>query len=169
MEQERSYYLKITSNLTATHTRFAYVFIAPGIDVTSPQLKDQSEGLQVSLRVNNVRHFVSITTNYKTPQERKRFLGFDGFAKVQVGASNEILFPSREDGVRKKSNYKHALHVSAINTLTLFAWISGLLVLFFACKRNNRRFKALTYFSGLKRVRCNTVIDSIVSTHDSHT
>ena len=155
-KKRMTYYLNITSNLTATQTRFAYVFIAPGIDVTSPQLNDQSEGLQVSLRVNNVRHLVSITTNYKTSEARKRFFGFDGFAKVQVSGSSEILFPSREDGVPKTT--KHTLHISATNILILFVWASGLLVLFFACKRNNRRFKALTYFSAPKRVRWNTLL-----------
>ena len=154
----KTHYLNITTNLRATQTRFAYVFIAPGIDVTPPHLNDQNEGLQVSLRVNNVRHLVSITTNYKTPQERKRFLGFDGFAKVQVGARREILFPLQDNGVLKTSKHAHTLHLSTFNILTLFVWVSGLLVLFFTCKRNKRRFMALNYFSGLLRVRCNTLV-----------
>ena len=150
----KTYYLNITTNLNATQTRLAYVFIAPGIKVTQPKLNDQKEGVQVSLKINNVQHLVSIVTSYKIPKDRYKFLGFNGFAKIQVDGHRDIFFHSHKDALPKR--IKNTLNVSTINIMTLFVWVSGLIAVSFLCRR--RHCKVLCRCFQLRRAQFGTVV-----------
>lgn len=149
----KTHYLNITTNLTTTQARLSYVFIAPGIKVTPPQLYDQKDGVRVSLRINNIVHLVSITTDYTTTQKRQSFLGFDGFAKVQVDTCREILFGDKE---RKRSDKTKCagsvLHLSNINLAMLYVWLSSCIVRSFLFNRK-KRFQRVLFHCFLCRTR----------------
>ena len=152
----KTHYLNITTNLNDRQTRLAYVFIAPGIEVSQPELNDQNEGIKVSLKINNVLHLISMATNYKTASERYNFLGFDGYAKVQVGGSREIFFGSHEEALPIRT--KHIIDLSFTdNILILFVWVSGWLALWFLCARRTRHWKVSSGCTRLIRLRFGTV------------
>ena len=138
----KTHYLNITTNLKVTQTRLAYVFIAPGIKVTQPQLIDKNDGLEVSLRINSIIYHVSMVTNYKAAKKRYNFLGFNGFAKAQVGGSREIFFGLHENSMSKGSE---DTQVSSVNIMNLFVWVNGWLAFSFLCIRKRRQCKVLTH------------------------
>ena len=151
----KTHYLNITTNLKGRQTRLAYVFIAPGVKVTQPQLNDLHEGIKVSLRINNVLQFISMVTNYKTARERHNFLGFNGYAKVQVGDSREIFFGAHVDALPKRTGHK--LYLSTDNIMILFVWVSGWLALWYLCAHRSRRCKVSSACCRLIPLRFGTV------------
>ena len=88
----KTHFLDITTKLKHRQTRLAYLFVAPGNKVTKPQLQDNEIGVHVSLEINGLPYLVSIATNYNSEQERRAFLGRNGFASVQVDCKRVIQF-----------------------------------------------------------------------------
>ena len=153
----KTHYLNITTNLKGRQTRLAYVFIAPEVKVTQPQLNDLHEGIKVSLKINNVVHLISMVTNYKTARERHNFLGFNGYVKVQVGGSREIFFGAHEDALPTRSGHKHKLYLSTDDIMILFVWVSDWFALWFLCARRSTRCKVSSDCCRLIPLRFGTV------------
>jgi len=96
-----------------------------------------------------------MVTNYKTARERHNFLGFNGYAKVQVGDSREIFFGAHVDALPKRTGHK--LYLSTDNIMILFVWVSGWLALWFLCTRRSRRCKVSSACCRLIPLRFGTV------------
>ena len=96
----KTHFLNITTKLKQKQTRLAYVFVAPGNKVTIPQVHDHEIGVHVSLEINGLSHLVSIATKYNSLQTRNAFLGFDGFASVQVNSKCVMQFGLSEMSTR---------------------------------------------------------------------
>lgn len=124
----KTHFLNVTTILKQkSQTRLGYLFVAPGNEVAKPKLEDNGDGVNVFLEINGLRYWVSIATKF---QKRFEFLGFDGFAKVQVGFKPPIKLGRRGFIQRVPEEQVHQFHSSKmLNLITLFAWISGLVAL----------------------------------------
>ena len=125
-------FFNITTSLKERQTRLAYVFVAPENNVTKPQLEDDENGVHVSLEINGLSYDISIATMFNSSRGRRNFLGFDGFARVQVGEKCVIKFESRNKAANQ-SFIKWA--VSPVfsfktNIVFFFAWILGFVAIF---------------------------------------
>ena len=156
-KMRKTHYLNITTNLKGRQTRLAYVFIAPEVKVTQPQLNDLHEDIKVSLKINNVVHLISMVTNFKTARERQNVLGFNGYAKVQVGGSREIFFGAHEDALPERTGHKHKLYLSTNDIMILFVWVCGWFAIWFLCARRSRRCKVSSDCCRLIPLRFGTV------------
>ena len=150
-----THFLNITTALAPKQTRLAYLFIAPGNDVTTPKLEEQETGVKVYLKINGLPHWLSIATNIK---KRCNFLGFDGLAKVKIHTKPTIAF-GREGQVEHLSER----HVSAFLVsevyLSLLAWVFGISA-FLYVQRSRRRWMSCnqrmcaTFFIGGMIIVC---------------
>jgi len=128
----KTHFLNITTNLNQRQTRIGYLFVAPGNKVTKPTLQSNEIGVKAFLEINDLPLLVSIATNF---QKRREYLGFDGFAKVQVGNKSPIEFARKELHVPQSGRFKkqavHPVYFSKISLISLFAWVVGFVVLLF--------------------------------------
>ena len=128
----KTHFLNITTNLNQRQTRIGYLFVAPGNKVTKPTLQSNEIGVKAFLEINDLPYLVSIATNF---QKRREYLGFDGFAKVQVGNKSPIEFARKELHVPQSGRFKkqavHRVYFSKISLIILFAWVVGFVVLLF--------------------------------------
>ena len=139
----KTHFLNITTKLKHRQTRLAYVFAAPGNKVTKPKLQDKEIGVHASLDINGLPYRVSIATKYSSSQERRRFLGFDGFARVQVGNKCMITF-GLHSSTSTQCMSKHAsckIYCFKANAMIMVAWILGFLVLLLLKGFGRRVFK----------------------------
>jgi len=127
-----THFLNITTRLKQRRTRLAYVFVAPGDNVTKPQLQDDENGLHASLEINGLSYDVSIATKLNSSQKRRKFLGFDGYARVQVGNKCMIKFGLHNNAATQNISKWAVNTVFSIKTniIIFFAWILGFLVMF---------------------------------------
>ena len=126
-------FLNITTRLKQRKTRLAYVFVAPENNVTKPQLQDDENGVHASLEINGLSYDVSIATKFNSSWGRRNFLGFDGFAKVQVGEKCAIKFELRNKATTHQGIIKWAfspVFSFKTNFVIFFAWILGFLAIF---------------------------------------
>ena len=128
-----THFLNITTALAPTQTRLAYLFIAPGNDVTTPQLEEQETGVKVYFKINGLPHWLSIATNI---QKRCKFLGFDGLAKIKIHTKPTIVFGRVGQVEHLSERHVSALFVSEVY-LGLLAWVIGISA--FLCVQRCRR------------------------------
>ncbi|KAJ7390100.1 hypothetical protein OS493_027132 [Desmophyllum pertusum] len=83
----KTHFLNITTSLKHRQTRLAYLFVAPGNNVTEPQLQDNEIGVHVSFEINSLSHLVSIATKYNSSQEGVRFLALMALQKSKLVTS----------------------------------------------------------------------------------
>ena len=125
-------FLNITTRLTKRQTRLAYVFVAPENNVTKPQLQDDENGVHASLDINGLSYDVAIATKFNSSGGRRKFLGFDGFTRVQVGDKCVVMFGLRNKAATQSIN-KWAVSPAysfKTNFIIFFAWILGFLLIF---------------------------------------
>ena len=127
-----THFLNITARLKQRRTRLAYVFVAPGNNVTKPQLEDDENGVHASLEINGFSYDVSIATKFNSSRGRRKFLGFDGFSSVQVDNKCMIKFGLRNKAATQNINKWAVSPVFSFrtNVIIFFAWILGFLVIF---------------------------------------
>ena len=136
----RTHFLNITTKLKHRQTRLAYVFVAPGNKVTKPKLQDDEIGVHASLEINSHPYVVSIATKYNTLEMRRAFLGYDGFAKVEINNKCVMQFGLNNDmsaeGMLKQDNCR--VYYFKTNRI-LLVWIVCFLVLIFVIMPGSRR------------------------------
>lgn len=144
----KTHFLNITTMLNRKQTRLAYLFVAPGNEVTKPRLTGNKIGINVLLGINYVPYQVSIATEFK---KRSEFLGFDVFAKVKVGSKPPIGFGRLGPPWRLPEQNVYELRLSRVGSIVMFAGIAGFVALL--CLQGTRR----SFFRSNQRI-CATYI-----------
>ena len=127
-----SNFLNITTRLKQGQTRLAYVFVAPENNVTRPQLQDDENGVHASLVINGLSYDISIATKFNSSRGRRKFLGFDGFTRVEVGNNCVIKFGLENKAATQGINQWAVSPVFSFTTnfIVFYAWILGFLLIF---------------------------------------
>ena len=139
----KTHFLNITTNLNWRQTRLGYLFVAHGNKVTRPKLQGNEIGVHTFVEINGLSYQVSIATNF---QKKCQFLGFDGFAKIQVGSNSPLEFGTRNLPPRSYKKHVCRVQFSSISLIVLFASAVGFATLLFLQRTRRRVLKCKPRF-----------------------
>lgn len=106
-------FLNVSVPLTQSVTRVAYLFAAQGSQITKLHFLTQGDvGVRITVGIDGTIYNASIVTDHKDATSRYKWLGFLGFAQVNVSTGLHVRFGL--DTIRQTTSNKVSQHKAPV-------------------------------------------------------